>query len=392
VLGALSGLGYRAWRVPGRRSGGHLYARPEWRGRRTPAQLLLGHCDTVWPLGTLAEMPVEVKDGVITGPGVYDMKGGLAQIVFALRALRDLCVNPPLTPVVFVNSDEEIGSRESTRHIRRLARVAERAFVMEPSLGPSGKLKTARKGVGRFSVVVEGSRRTTSRSALLPSLPSHLYKGHVLIGREKATMRDYAPDVSEREFELPVVLLVGISMSAGKTTSAKLIVRLLKGEGLAVVGAKLTGAGRYRDILSMQDAGAQHIFDFVDAGLPSTVVPEKEYRKILRRLLSRIAAADADVLVAEVGASPLEPYNGAAAIEEIGPNVRCTVLSASDPYALTGVTSAFGNRPDLVTGLATSTSAGIELVEKLSGIKALNVLDRSSLASLRAILKDTLGL
>jgi acetylornithine deacetylase/succinyl-diaminopimelate desuccinylase-like protein len=375
VLGALSGLGYRAWRVPGRRSGGHLYARPEWRGRRTPAQLLLGHCDTVWPLGTLAEMPVEVKDGVITGPGVYDMKGGLAQIVFALRALRDFCVNPPLTPVVFVNSDEEIGSRESTRHIRRLARVAERAFVMEPSLGPSGKLKTARKGVGRFSVVVEGSRRTTSRSALLPSLPSHLYKGHVLIGREKATMRDYAPDVSEREFELPVVLLVGISMSAGKTTSAKLIVRLLKGEGLAVVGAKLTGAGRYRDILSMQDAGAQHIFDFVDAGLPSTVVPEKEYRKILRRLLSRIAAADADVLVAEVGASPLEPYNGAAAIEEIGPNVRCTVLSASDPYAVTGVTSAFGNRPDLVTGLATSTSAGIELVEKLSGIKALNVLD-----------------
>ncbi len=124
----------------------------------------------------------------------------------------------------------------------------------------------------------------------------------------------------------------------------------------------------------MQYAGAQHIFDFVDAGLPSTVVPEKEYRKILRRLLSRIAAADADVLVAEVGASPLEPYNGAA-IEEIGPNVRCTVLSASDPYAVTGVTSAFGNRPDLVTGLATSTSAGIELVEKLSGIKALNILD-----------------
>ena len=55
--------------------------------------------------------------------------------------------------------------------------------------------------------------------------------------------------------------------------------------------------------------------------------------------------------------------------------MRCTVLSASDPYAVTGVTSAFGNRPDLVTGLATSTPAGIELVEKLSGIKALNVLD-----------------
>ncbi len=148
VLGALSGLGYRAWRVPGRRSGGHLYARPEWRGRRTPAQLLLGHCDTVWPLGTLAEMQVEIKDGVITGPGVYDMKGGLAQIVFALRAQRDFCVNPPLTPVVFVNSDEEIGSRESTRHIRRLARVAERAFVMEPSLAPQGSSRPPSRELG----------------------------------------------------------------------------------------------------------------------------------------------------------------------------------------------------------------------------------------------------
>jgi glutamate carboxypeptidase len=151
----LTEIGYATWRVPGRRSGGHLYTRPE-RRRCAAAQLLLGHCDTVWPLGTLAEMPVEVKDGVITGPGVYDMKGGLAQMIFALRALRDLDLNPPLTPVVFVNSDEEVGSRGSTRYIRRLARAVQRTFVLEPSLGPSGKLKTARKGVGRFSVVVEG--------------------------------------------------------------------------------------------------------------------------------------------------------------------------------------------------------------------------------------------
>jgi glutamate carboxypeptidase len=153
---ALIEIGYAAWCVPGRRSGGHLYARPGVRGRRAPVQLLLGHCDTVWPLGTLGEMPVEVKDSVVTGPGVYDMKGGLAQIVFALQALRDLSLRPSVTPMVFVNSDEEVGSRESMRHIRRLARVAQRAFVLEPSLGPSGKLKTARKAVGRFSVVVEG--------------------------------------------------------------------------------------------------------------------------------------------------------------------------------------------------------------------------------------------
>ena len=119
-------------------------------------QLLLGHCDTVWPPGTLKKMPVDFEDDVVKGPGVYDMKGGLAQMVFALRALHDLDLEPTVAPVVFVNSDEEVGSPDSTRHIRRLARVAQRAFVMEPSLGPSGKLKTARKGVGRFTVVVEG--------------------------------------------------------------------------------------------------------------------------------------------------------------------------------------------------------------------------------------------
>jgi hypothetical protein len=234
--------------------------------------------------------------------------------------------------------------------------------------------------------------KATSKSALLPSLLSLAYKGHVLIGEEKATMHDFAPDISEHEFRLPVVLLVGTSMSAGKTTSARVIVHLLGEAGLSVIGAKLTGAGRYRDILSMQDAGAEHIFDFVDAGLPSTVVPENEYRGALRNLLSRMAGVEADVLVAEVGASPLEPYNGAVAIEELSTNVRCTVLAASDPYAVTGVTTAFGNRPDLVTGLATSTRAGIELVEKLSGISALNVLDRGSRPKLRSILEHTLDL
>lgn len=156
LSGALTGIGYQSRRVRGRGCGDHLYAKPRARARHRPVQILLGHCDTVWPLGTLEEMPVGSADGVIRGPGVYDMKGGLAQMVFALKALRELGVEPCVTPVIFVNSDEEVGSRDSTRHIRRLARVAERAFVLEPSLGPRGKLKTARKGVGRFSVVVEG--------------------------------------------------------------------------------------------------------------------------------------------------------------------------------------------------------------------------------------------
>jgi glutamate carboxypeptidase len=156
LSGALVELGYVARRGSGRRSGGHLYAKPRRREPNGPVQLLLGHCDTVWPLGTLEEMPVEVGNGVVRGPGVYDMKGGLAQMVYALRALRALGLKPPVTPVVFINSDEEVGSRDSRRHIRRLARVANRVFVLEPSLGSEGKLKIARKGVGRFSFFIEG--------------------------------------------------------------------------------------------------------------------------------------------------------------------------------------------------------------------------------------------
>jgi glutamate carboxypeptidase len=84
------------------------------------------------------------------------MKGGLTQIVFALRALRDLGHEPEVTPVVFINSDEEVGSPDSKKYVKRLARRARRALVLEPSLGPSGWIKTARKGVGRFEITVTG--------------------------------------------------------------------------------------------------------------------------------------------------------------------------------------------------------------------------------------------
>jgi glutamate carboxypeptidase len=151
----LSRMHYEVWRLKGRNCGGHLYARPRRRNRRS-VQLLLGHCDTVWPLGTLKEMPVTLSDGRLRGPGSYDMKAGLVQMLEALEALQAFELQPPLIPLVFINSDEEIGSRDSTRHIRRLARVAERVMVLEPSLGLNGKLKTARKGVGRFTVTVKG--------------------------------------------------------------------------------------------------------------------------------------------------------------------------------------------------------------------------------------------
>jgi len=154
---ALERVGFKAIRIPGRGgSGGALYARPARRVRGRPAQLLLGHCDTVWPLGTLETMPLETDGGILRGPGVYDMKAGLTQMVYALKAIHELGLEPPLTPLVFVNSDEEIGSRESTRYVRMLARRTERAFVLEPSLGTEGKLKTTRKGGASFRVRIEG--------------------------------------------------------------------------------------------------------------------------------------------------------------------------------------------------------------------------------------------
>lgn len=149
-------IDYRVNLVPGRNSGGHVYASAKYRGRRQPAQLMLGHCDTVWPIGTLGDMPLVVEADRLLGPGVYDMKAGLVEMIYALRTIEELGLRPAVAPLCFINSDEEIGSRESTRYVRALAQRVDRCMVLEPSLGQSGKIKTARKGVGRFEVTVQG--------------------------------------------------------------------------------------------------------------------------------------------------------------------------------------------------------------------------------------------
>ena len=156
IADRLENLGFRILRISGRKNGGNLFGRPVDGARNSPAQMLLGHYDTVWPLGTLDDMPFVVDGNIVRGPGVYDMKGGISQIIFAIEAIAHFGLKPSVTPVVFANSDEEIGSRESTRYISRLARQMHRVFVLEPSLGPDGRLKTARKGVGRFTVRVKG--------------------------------------------------------------------------------------------------------------------------------------------------------------------------------------------------------------------------------------------
>ena len=148
--------GYAIRRWPGKLTGGYLIAKPRQRMKKQPLQLLIGHCDTVWAKGTLQNMPFEEVGGHLRGPGIFDMKAGLTQMVFALQTIRDLGLTLPATPVCLINSDEEIGSRESTPAIRRLAKIADRAYVLEPPLGLDGKLKTARKGLGRFTLTVKG--------------------------------------------------------------------------------------------------------------------------------------------------------------------------------------------------------------------------------------------
>jgi len=218
--------------------------------------------------------------------------------------------------------------------------------------------------------------RATSVSPFLPPLVSLDYVGHLHLHGEPTRMRDWvvaAP--SGATFDLPVVLVIGTSMSAGKTESAKVVVGLLRDLGLVVVGAKLTGAARYRDPLAMWDAGATAVFDFVDAGLPSTAVPADDYVAAISTVLARMGSYGADVAVVEAGASPLEEYNGAALADLIGRQICFTVLCASDPYSVAGLMDAFGAKPDVVAGGAANTTAGIALVSRLSGLTALNLLD-----------------
>lgn len=232
--------------------------------------------------------------------------------------------------------------------------------------------------------------RVTSASSYAPPPIEVDYEGHVVVDGEVARMADYALEGDDAPLTTPVVLVLGSSMSAGKTMSARVITRVLIEAGYRVVACKLTGAGRARDMLSMEVAGAEAVYDFVDGGLPTTVVPESTFENAITPVLGRIEDHDADVVVAEVGASPLEPYSVETAVDLIADNVVFSVLCASDPYAVVGVEDAFGHVPDLVSGIATNTSAGIDLIEQLSDSTAINLQCEAAKEPLADMLRDAL--
>lgn len=143
--------------VPGGRFGRHVVCEFDLFGKKKRRQILaLGHSDTVWPLGTLASMPFRQKDGRLWGPGVLDMKAGIAFFIYAMRILRDLETPVAHKVVMQINSDEEVGSESSRALTEKNAKRSQSVLVLEPASGLEGKLKTARKGIGGYTVTVRG--------------------------------------------------------------------------------------------------------------------------------------------------------------------------------------------------------------------------------------------
>jgi glutamate carboxypeptidase len=136
--------------------GNHLQIDFDFAGKSTKPVLLLGHYDTVYPLGTLAAMPCRAEHNKLTGPGVLDMKSGIALMLHALAALQQWHGGLPRPVTVLLVSDEEVGSDSSRAITESLAKKAAAVLVLEPSYGFQGAVKTARKGVGEYLVKVAG--------------------------------------------------------------------------------------------------------------------------------------------------------------------------------------------------------------------------------------------
>lgn len=148
----LTALGGKVDRLVREKRGDHL--RAEF-GGTGPRVLLLGHFDTVWPSGQLARMPLHEEDGRLYGPGVFDMKAGIAMAMLATRAVHEIAPESAPRIVMLWTTDEEIGSLTSRSAIEEEARRSDAVLVLEPAL-PGGAVKTRRKGCGDFQLIVHG--------------------------------------------------------------------------------------------------------------------------------------------------------------------------------------------------------------------------------------------
>jgi glutamate carboxypeptidase len=157
IAAAFQKRGLEVRRVAQKNRGDHLrITAPSPKTRGAKQILVLGHYDTVYSAGTLKKMPFRVADGKVYGPGAFDMKAGIVQALFAYDALLKSNVTDKKRIVFLWTSDEEIGSDSSRKLIETEARRSDAVFVLEPSFGPQGLIKTARKGIGEVEIVVHG--------------------------------------------------------------------------------------------------------------------------------------------------------------------------------------------------------------------------------------------
>jgi len=152
IAASFEQIGARVTIIPNLERGDHIRAEVEGAG---PQVLILGHFDTVWDVGQIERMPICESQGRLYGPGIFDMKAGVAIALLAVRALQAFPSSPAARPGLFWTSDEEVGSATSRHLIEEEARRSRAVLVMEPSL-PGGAAKTSRKGCGEFELLVRG--------------------------------------------------------------------------------------------------------------------------------------------------------------------------------------------------------------------------------------------
>lgn len=288
-------------------------------------------------------------------------------------------------------------------------------------VGALGDRQATHEVVGSWKLIDEASRPIamdmicgsglfgieTSRCSRHPPSPKFVYEGHCLRLDRKVCMKDFGPKETTEMPHCPIILIIGSSMSSGKTYTGQAIIDIIKNDLCMekVAAAKFTGTGYKHDIKQFSEAGADFCVDFVDAGWPSTVMSADEYREIvLPAILGLLARQSPDCIVAEVGASPFEAYNGVEVLKELlvsdtRPAQVSLVLCASDAYGVLGLRQMLVTEglvkfqeTDIlgVSGMAACNAAAAALVKRVSGLQAFNLKDAASVAWLRMLLEKRL--
>jgi glutamate carboxypeptidase len=229
--------------------GAHVLGRFRGLKEARPA-LVLGHFDTVWPVGTLARMPVLRDEARLCGPGVYDMKSGLVMFLAVIEALTTLELTPPRPITVLFTSDEEIGSPGSRLFIEAQAREAEYVLVLEPPLADGG-LKTARKGVGRFTIEIEGK---AAHSGVAPELGASaiLELAHQIFRVQELNAPEMGTTVNVGVIQggtapnvVPARALAQVDVRAMTRVAAETVERLLRNLNPVTPGTRINVQGSF---------------------------------------------------------------------------------------------------------------------------------------------------